>query len=341
MKDTFGRTIDYLRISLTDRCNFRCIYCMPEEGVAPKTHEQILRIEEIANFVRIAAECGIKRVRLTGGEPLVRYGVIDLIRDINNIEQIKEISLTTNAVLLPKYASELKDAGLSRVNISLDTLDDMQFSYITRKGKLADVLHGIDVALETGFHPVKINCVALRSLNQDFLRFAQFSVDKPLHVRFIEYMPIGTSAGADGCGWSEADIIPSEELREIINTAAINAGLGKLEPLDDKSSPGGAGPATYWAFPNSLGSVGFISSMSNHFCSSCNRVRLTADGKLRPCLFSDDELDVATLLKQEGADSDPEIKSEIKKIIMQAIKVKPDEHHDETETARKMSQIGG
>ena len=195
MKDSHGRTIDYLRISLTDRCNFRCIYCMPEEGVQSLAHEDILRIEEIEEAVRVAAGMGIRSIRLTGGEPLVRLGVVDLVRAIAHTPGIENVSMTTNGVLLPKMAADLKEAGLSRVNISLDTLDPAQFRQITRRGELQQTLDGIDAALAAGFNPVKINAVAVRSLDQDYLAFAKLSIDRPLHVRFIEYMPVGESSG--------------------------------------------------------------------------------------------------------------------------------------------------
>ena len=200
MKDIHGRTIDYLRISLTDRCNFRCIYCMPEEGVCQLSHDDILRIEEIARVVRVAAGLGVRSVRLTGGEPLVRKGVADLVREIARTPGIENVSMTTNGVLLPKMADELKRAGLSRVNISLDTLDPVQFRQITRRGELRQTLDGIEAALAAGFDPVKVNAVVVRSLDQDYLAFARMSVDRPLHVRFIEYMPVGESSGGCGCG---------------------------------------------------------------------------------------------------------------------------------------------
>ena len=200
MRDGHGRIIDYLRISLTDRCNFRCIYCMPAEGVQQMTHEQILRIEEIERIVRVATRIGIRSVRLTGGEPLVRKGVVDLVESLSKMPDIENISMTTNGVLLPRMADDLKRAVLSRVNISLDTLDPDQFKLITRVGSIEDTLAGIEAALAAGFDPVKINAVAVRSLNQDFLAFAKLSIDRPLHVRFIEYMPVGESTGADGHG---------------------------------------------------------------------------------------------------------------------------------------------
>lgn len=333
MKDHFGRTIDYLRISLTDRCNFRCIYCMPEEGVESLPHEQILRIEEIARLVRVAAGLGIRSVRLTGGEPLVRKGVVDLVREVANTPGIENVSLTTNGVLLPKMAGELKRAGLSRVNISLDTLDPGQFEYVTRRGKLQQALDGIEAALEAGFDPVKINAVTVRSLNQDYLAFARLSIDRPLHVRFIEYMPVGESAGVHGCGWGPEDVVPNEEVLESIGMAAREAGLPTLVPAGD-GGPLGWGPARYWRFPGAKGTVGFISALSNHFCSQCNRVRLTADGKLRPCLFSDVELDVRDALR---AGDDEGVEATFSKVL----RIKPDEHHNKVGTQRKMSQIGG
>ena len=334
MEDKFGRRIEYLRISLTDRCNLRCIYCMPEEGVQWQPHESILRIEEIARFVRLATKVGIRKVRLTGGEPLVRKGVVDLIRDINAIPEIEDISLTTNGVLLPRMAADLKEAGLSRVNISMDTLDPIQYTYITRGGKIEDVFAAIDTALEYDFAPVKINAVAVRSLDQDFFGFARLSVDRPLHVRFIEYMPVGESSGGTGAGWTEKDVMPAQELRDIINARAAENGLAPLEAVSKDGAPGGSGPAVYYKFPGAQGTVGFISAMSNHFCASCNRIRLTADGKIRPCLFSDREIDVRKALRTKDVDA-------VVRDIQDAIGIKPDEHHEERGTVRRMSQIGG
>ena len=226
MKDSHGRTIDYLRISLTDRCNLRCIYCMPAEGVCSLSHDEILRIEEIERIVRVAADMGISRIRLTGGEPLVRKGVVDLIRAIKATPGIDSVALTTNGILLPRMAEELAEAGLSRVNISLDTLDPEQYTQITRLGKLEDALAGIDAALEAGFAPVKLNSVVVRSLDQDVFGFAKMSIDRPLHVRFIEYMPVGESTGSDGLGWGKKDVVASEELLARINEQAVEAGIG-------------------------------------------------------------------------------------------------------------------
>lgn len=332
MKDTFGRTIDYLRVSITDRCNFRCIYCMPPEGVEQMNHLDILRYDEIIQIIKIAAEDGVKHIRLTGGEPTVRKGLVDLVREIAEIPGIESIAMTTNGVLLPKMARDLKEAGLTRVNISLDTLDPEQFRAVTRVGNVEDVLAGVHAAFEVGLTPVKINTVAVRSLNQDFLGFARMSIDKPIHVRFIEYMPVGESSGTDGCGWGEDDVISAEEILEIINSAAQAEGLPVLEPSGPTVE--GWGPARYYKFAGAQGTVGFISALSNHFCSTCNRVRLSADGKLRSCLFSDDETDIKTALREGGYEA-------AKQAFEQAIFAKPEEHFHRVGTARKMSQIGG
>lgn len=334
MKDGHGRTIDYLRISLTDRCNLRCIYCMPEEGVSALNHDEILRIEEIERIVRVATRIGIKSVRLTGGEPTVRKGLVDLVSWLSNIPEIKNVSMTTNGVLLPKMADELHEAGLSRVNISLDTLDRDQYFFITRRDDYDKCMEGIDAALRVGFDPVKINAVVVRQLQQDYLGFAKLSIDRPLHVRFIEYMPIGDSAGPFGTGWGPEDVVPSEELRDIINREAAKEGIAPLRALDGDESPLGWGPAKYFAFPGAKGTVGFISPLSRHFCSECNRLRLTAEGKLRPCLFSDREFDVREALRTGGEDA-------VYQVFLQALGEKPDEHHDKVGTERKMVQIGG
>lgn len=333
MKDSHGRVIDYLRISLTDRCNFRCVYCMPEEGVCAMSHEEILRLEEIERLVKVAAGLGIRSVRLTGGEPLVRKGVVDLVDAITKIDGIENVSMTTNGVLLPRMIDDLKEAGLSRVNISLDTLDADQFRAITRVGNLEDTLAGIDAALEAGLNPVKVNAVTVRSLNQDFLAFAKMSIDRPLHMRFIEYMPVGDTSEEGGTGWGKQDVIPSEELFDIINRQAHEAGLPELRPAGT-SKPLGWGPARYFEFPDAQGTVGFISPLSRHFCAECNRLRVTADGKVRPCLFSDTEYDVRSALR-EGSDG------AVRNVLLEALGAKPDEHHDKVGTERNMSQIGG
>lgn len=344
--DGFGRDINYLRIAVTDKCNFRCIYCMPADGVAPRAHDELLSAEEIARFVRLVAGEGIRRVRLTGGEPLVSRRIIPLIRDIRAIPQIEDISLTTNGTLLPKMAPQLKDAGLNRVNISLDTLDPTLFGKITRLGRLEQTMAGIDAALAWGFEPVKVNCVVVRRLNQDVAALARLTLDRPIHLRFIEYMPIGDEHTSSHCAvdphapalnpelWDASDTVPSDELRARINARATARGLGELEPLDINDAPAGAGPARYWRFPGAAGTVGFISAMSNHFCANCNRLRLTADGNVRPCLFSDAEYSARYALRR-GDDM------QVLSIWRDAVAHKPQEHAIIEGTQRFMSQIGG
>ena len=357
LHDGFGRNITYLRISVTDKCNFRCVYCMPEEGVPARKHGELLTAEEIAHFVRLVAHEGIRRIRLTGGEPLVSNRIVPLIEAIHAIPEIEDISLTTNGALLPRLAPRLKQAGLDRVNISLDTLDAGTFAAITRLGRVEQALAGIDAALEYGFEPVKVNTVVVRRVQQDVLALAKLSLDRPIHVRFIEYMPIGSqepnsatghntdqrcqqrpqtanmSEALDHTTWDESDVIPSDELRARISAEGVAAGIGALEEIEG-DGPSGAGPARYWRFPHAQGTVGFISAMSNHFCSQCNRLRLTADGAIRPCLFSDEEYRVREALR---AGDDEQVLA----IYRNAIAHKPQEHTTTDGTLRFMSQIGG
>jgi len=260
--------IDYLRISITDRCNLRCIYCMPAEGVKSLSHEEILSYEELELFTRAAAEAGIRRVRITGGEPLVRKGSVDFIRMLSDIEPALKISLTTNGLLLARYASELKEAGLSRVNISLDTLDPETYRSVTRIGDLSEAMAGLDAAIEAGLEPVKINVVVLKGVNDDPLPFAELARERPVHVRFIEYMPYFDDPGK----W----YVPGDVIK------ARLAAAGKIEEVE---SPEGWGPATYFKLNGSAGTIGLISPVSCHFCPSCNRLRITADGRMRTCLF--------------------------------------------------------
>ncbi len=341
--DAHGRRIDYLRISITDRCNLRCRYCMPADGVAFKPHEEILTFEEIVRLARIAAEEGISKVRLTGGEPLVRRGVPDLVRELLALPGLDSVALTTNATLLPRYAAELREAGLSRVNVSLDSLDPAVYEQITRGGSLAGALAGLDAAFDAGFDPVKLNVVVVRSLHQDLLGFARLTLERPLHVRFIEYMPLGDAEEGTGChtdgtsdeaGWTREDSVPSDEVLERIASEAAAAGLGELLPVAREAAPGGWGPARYYRFEGARGTVGVISPLSHHFCAECNRLRLTADGRLRPCLFSDHELDVRTVLRT-GTDED------VRAAVKRALNDKPESHNMRVGTERRMSQIGG
>ena len=341
--DSCGRRIDYLRISITDRCNLRCVYCMPTEGVKWKAQEEILSFEEIERFAAIAAHEGISKIRLTGGEPLVRKGVVDHVRRLHQIEGLDAIGLTTNATLLPQYARALREAGLTRLNISLDSLDSDVYARITRGGKLEDALAGLAAAFDAGFDPIKLNVVVVRSLDQDLLGFAKLSIDRPLHVRFIEYMPVGIAEAGEGChteggietdGWTPEDTVPSDEVVARLTEAGVAAGLGVLAPVGKGDAPGGWGPANYFRFPGALGTVGVISPLSHHFCAECNRLRLTADGRVRPCLFSDDEIPVREVLRT-GSDED------VRDVIRQALRDKPENHHERIGTTRRMSQIGG
>ncbi len=337
--DAFGRRIDYLRISVTDRCNLRCMYCMPAEGVAWKPHEEILTYEEIERFAAIAAEEGISKIRLTGGEPLVRAGIVDHVQRLREATGISAIALTTNGTLLARFADALVAAGLQRVNVSLDTLDPVAFTRVTRGGRLADVLAGIEAAFAAGMDPIKVNVVVVRRLEQDLLGFARMTLERPLHVRFIEYMPVGDpgegdcSAG-DGEGWTVDDHVPSDETLARLAVEGTREGLGPLVPVGRAEAPGGWGPARYYRFEGALGTIGVISPLSHHFCGECNRLRLTADGRLRTCLFSDDELDARRVLRG-GADED------VRALIREALLRKPSGHDGRVGTARRMSQIGG
>lgn len=326
MHDFYQREINYLRISVTDRCNLRCTYCMPREGVKPIPHGEILRNEEIGRVVRAGSLVGIKKIRLTGGEPLVRKGLPDLIRLIKEIPPIDDIALTTNGILLPDMAGELKEAGLNRVNISLDTLKPGHFEEITRLGKLERAWRGVETALAYGLHPVKINTVAIRGFNGDeILELAKLSVDYPLHIRFIELMPIGTSDS-----WAADRHIPVAEIKEI-----IERGFGKLQEVRKLA---GNGPAKYYHLSGAPGTIGFISPVSDHFCKRCNRLRLTAEGKLRPCLYGRNEIDLKTSLR--GGVNE----MELARLFVEAIKGKPSSHNiDEgwQDPHRVMSQIGG
>lgn len=332
MKDGQGRQIDYLRISLTDRCNLRCIYCMPEHGVKSIPHESILTLEEVHKAIECASQLGIKHIRFTGGEPTVRKGLLSLIERTAQTPGIESVALTTNAILLPNMATDLKAAGLSRVNISLDTLDAEQYRFITRRGNLDDALKGVEAALSSGLSPVKLNTVVVRSLNQDLLSFARLTVDASLHVRFIEYMPIGSGEDCGGCGWGLDDVVPAKEIIETINMQAQSIGLGSLQPTT--ATPDGWGPAQYYRLPDAQGSVGVISAISNHFCASCNRLRLTADGKIKPCLFSDTEYDIRSALRKGD-------KEEVLSVFEAALSHKPSGHEHRVGTRRMMSQVGG
>jgi cyclic pyranopterin phosphate synthase len=335
LSDPFNRPINYLRLSVTDRCNLRCIYCLPPEGIRLLPHGEILTYEEIATIVRLAAELGINKLRLTGGEPLVRAKLPELVAMLADIDAIDDISLTTNGVLLKEYASELKQAGLKRVNVSLDSLNQDKFERITRHRKLSDVLQGIEAAKACGLNPVKINMVVMRGINDDeILGFAKLTISEGWHVRFIELMPFVTDNPPEGHSTGrKAAIHPqfmsANEIKERLNS------LGELKPCLPIT---GNGPAKYFRFPQAKGTIGFITPVSQHFCFSCNRLRLTAEGKLRPCLLSDQEIDLRQPLRSGAS---PE---KLKQVITEAIQTKPKEHQlaqGRTSKKRLMSQVGG
>ncbi len=320
--DSFGRSINYLRISVTDRCNLRCLYCMPPEGVPQISHSEILSYEEIQTIAHAAAELGMNRIRLTGGEPLVRAELPKLVRMLSQTEGIEELFLTTNGTFLKRHAPELKQAGLTRVNVSLDTLKADKFRYITRLGELKDVLEGIEAARDAGLQPVKINTVVMRGINDDeVLDFAKMTYKDGWHVRFIELMPFK----------DVAEFVPSIELRQHIEL------LGKLEPCTPII---GSGPAMYYRLSGAAGTIGFISPVTElSFCSRCNRIRLSPDGRLRPCLLAEDEIDLKTPLRNNAS------MEELKRLILMTVASKPEHHNlgagNISLVNRRMSQIGG
>jgi cyclic pyranopterin phosphate synthase len=334
LMDSCYRPINYLRISVTDRCNLRCVYCMPAEGIHLLPKDELLTYEEIFTIAAAASELGINKIRLTGGEPLVRANLAELVARLAKINTIEDISLTTNGILLKNYAAELRQAGLKRVNISLDTRDKAKFARITRLDRLNEVLQGVEAAKKAGLDPVKINVVAMRGVNDDeILDFARLTMNDGWHVRFIELMPFIDACSA---GYAEkkedclqAQFIPISEIKERLNV------LGKMEPV---KSIIGNGPAKYFHFPGATGTIGFISPVSKHFCEECNRLRLTADGKLRLCLFSDDEIDLRPMLRTDAS------KEKVRTAIMEAVKNKPSQHHlaqGAVPRKRFMSQVGG
>lgn len=331
LRDRFNRVINYLRISVTDRCNLRCVYCMPPQGVSWRPRQEILSYEEILEVVRPAASMGLCKVRLTGGEPLVRRSLPDLVAAIARLPAVREVSLTTNGVLLERYANALAAAGLARVNISLDTLQPGRFAAITRFGRLENVWRGIEAAQRAGLAPIKINCVVIRGLNDDELAdFARLTLERPWHVRFIELMPIGNQSD-----WGKGMPAQGERFISVVEMKARLAEVGSLVPA---APVVGNGPARVYQLPSALGTVGFISPVSEHFCATCNRLRLTADGRLRPCLLSDLEVDLQPRLR-DGANP-----TQLKALIYQAVQAKPEGHRLPERIfpeGRGMSAIGG
>lgn len=307
LTDRFGRRIEYLRVSVTDRCNMRCRYCMPAEGVSFRPREEVLRYEEILRVVRKMAELGVRRFRLTGGEPLVRRDLVSLVGGIARVPGLEDLALTTNGVLLADLAADLKAAGLRRVNVSLDSLRPEVFARITRLGEWKRVWRGIWTALEMGLSPVKLNVVLLKGFNaSEIPDFARLTLRHPLHVRFIELMPRG-GGGKDHAG----EFLPVGEARALCEQA------GPLEPAPDAA---GVGPASSFRFPGAKGTVGFIGALTCNFCRQCNRMRLGADGTLRPCLDNSVGVGLREVLRAGGPDE------ELESRIREAVRCKPEGH---------------
>ena len=323
--DAFGRHIRYLRVSLTDKCNLRCVYCMPEQMVF-RPNDELLSDEELFIVLRAADALGFDKYRLTGGEPTVRPNLAGIVREIAQLPGTREITMTTNGIRLAQLAQPLQQAGLRRVNVSLDSLDEAKFHRITRWGHVADVLAGIEAAEATGMVPVKINCVVIRGFNEDdMIDLAKLTFERDWQVRFLEVMPF-----ADVAEFQQANIVTTQEMIERLETA-----LGKLDELNDGKLDG---EAKVYRLPGARGEIGFISPVSAPFCASCNRVRLTADGTLRLCLLKDGELDLKTPLRR-GASTD-----DLAELMRQAIWHKPWGHdlaNGVIPMSRIMSEIGG
>jgi cyclic pyranopterin phosphate synthase len=304
LSDTFGRLHDNLRLSVTDRCNIRCFYCMPEHDVKYVPHPEVLRFEEIERFARIAASLGVRKLRITGGEPLVRRDLHVLVSKLSAIPGVEDLALTTNGVLLAEQAKELYEAGLRRINVHLDTLDRERFIQITRRDDLAKVLAGIDRALELGFGPVKLNAVAVKGLVEpDIVPLARFARERGIEVRYIEFMPLD----AQGL-WDKNKVLLADDILRILARE-----IGPLEALPD---PDPRAPALEYRFSDGVGKIGFIASVSRPFCLNCNRIRLTADGMLRYCLFAIEETDIKGPMRRGASDA------EIAAIIAETVRAK-------------------
>jgi cyclic pyranopterin phosphate synthase len=325
--DRYQRPIDYLRVSITDRCDLRCIYCTPLGGSPKLAHDDILSYEEFLHLIQVAVDMGITKVRLTGGEPLVRKGVTDFCRRLAGLPGLQSLSLTTNGVMLEELAQDVYDAGIRRINISLDTLQPQKFLRITRRDEFHRVWRGIQAAENVGFSPIKINVVAMRGINDDeILDLAKLTLDRAYHIRFIEFMGFNNDSN-----WLHQHYVSADE---------ILANLRTLAPLEQITARHTNGPARHFRWPKAAGMIGIISPVSNHFCAACNRIRLTADGKLRNCLFSDQEVDIKSSLRQGATDA------ELSQILRDSIDNKPEKHSLQSDVFRKcqsrpMVAIGG
>ena len=323
--DRFDRTINYLRISVTDRCNLRCVYCMPPFGERKLRHKEILRYEEFLRIVRIAIKLGINKVRLTGGELLVRKGIQEFVPMLAALNGLDDVSLTTNGVYLKDHLDMLKAAGIKRINVSIDSLDRAKFKRITRFDYFTRVWEGIEKARDMGFHPIKLNVVMMKGINDnEVLDFGRLASEQPYHLRFIECMPVGLQANS-------LAFIPNSDIEKTL--------VNEFGPLIPVSSGQNDGPATRYRFDGGKGEIGFISPISHSFCQDCNRLRLTANGLLLPCLLSDRELDIKDPLRRGCLDE------ELIEIFLEAVKSKPKCHplslDNHRKVYRKMCSIGG
>ncbi|MBT8368519.1 MAG: GTP 3',8-cyclase MoaA [Deltaproteobacteria bacterium] len=323
--DPCNRHLNYLRISITDRCNLKCIYCVPRDQITRLSHDDILTYEEILRLVKIGVGLGIIKARVTGGEPLVRKGVYGFLSELSRISGLSDISLTTNGVALKDNLIKIKSAGIKRVNISLDTLQRKKFERITGLDLFDQVWQGIEKAREMGFHPIKLNIVALNGVNDDELKdMALLSFNNPFHIRFIEYMPIGDSQMGNG------PLLLAPEIKKRISE------LGQLIPVRRSINDG---PAQRYRFEGALGEIGFIHALSHHFCDRCNRLRLTASGQLRPCLLSDHHEDIKGPLREGSSDD------ELAEIFFKAVRHKPSDHNlaigNPSRVCGQMRAIGG
>jgi len=323
--DKYNRHLNYLRISITDRCNLQCIYCMPRDLIPRLPHSDILSYEEILRIVRVGVSLGISKVRITGGEPLVRKGVYDFLSRLSRIDGLCDIALTTNGVFLKDNIEKIKAAGIKRINISIDTLNKNKYREITGYDRFDHVWEGIKIAHEMGFDPIKLNMVALSGVNDsEMTDFAALSFSYPFHIRFIEYMPIGKSRMKYG------PLLLVPEIKKKVNV------LGKLVPVTKDINDG---PAERYKFKGAKGEIGFIGALSHHFCNKCNRLRLTASGQLRPCLLSDHQEDLRGLMRKGCSDT------EISEIFLAAVRHKPSDHNlsinHSGNVSCQMSSIGG
>lgn len=318
MIDQYGRTINYLRLSVTDRCNLRCKYCMPEEGIDKVRHEDILTYEEITEVVQVMSQMGVDKIRITGGEPLVRPGIVDLVRQLTKLDSVNEVTMTTNGILLADNAEALKKAGLRRVNISIDTLNPTRFKEMTRGGDLSKVIAGIEAAKKHGLTPVKLNVVLIGGFNDDEIQdFVNLTRDEAIEVRFIELMPLGEVAK-----WNKSHFISNKVVLE------------RMPELIPTISKDPSSPATYYKLPDGKGKVGLISPISCKFCDMCNRVRITSEGFLKQCLHSNEEIALKPLIKSVTL---------LERTLRRTVFEKPEEHKiDEGRIMeRNMVEVGG